>query len=416
MRIGILLWGWKMVRVRTIGLTAILILCFLGIWTIACASEPEINVKDHGAVGDGVADDTAAIRKAIEKAQTGGTVRFPMGTYRISGTLEIEGIHLLGNVSGGFPADWDVMPRIIVTHSDGPAIICRHASSVHGLVIRYENVNWEDPVKYPPTILLSGIGISISNVKTWGSYDCIMADGESNIGRVNLENLFLAEVVNTGVFLTQAYDIPTMRNVEVFCTNKHFLGHGVGFKFGRLDEFHASNLFVIGAQTGFLFIEHEAEIGKGNTYGGLFNCSTDFCGYGYVVESGARLRITNGSYLNHAIAFNIKHPGATLLVHGAIIQSNGDHMVQISDCRNVIFSACRFQKAMENEKAYGVYITGGKNIILNANIFDSFGAGVYLGGTADKVTVANNVFEESGFPQVEDELPESASRVISGNQ
>jgi len=374
-----------------------------------------VNVRDHGAAGDGKADDTEAIRKAIEAAGFGGTVRFPMGTYTISGTLSIEFVHLLGNVAGGFPGDSSVMPIIEVTHTDGPAVKCGNSSSIHGLVFQYKDVDWENPVKYPPTILLAGKCISISNVKIWGAYEAIIADGKSNIGRVNLENIFLPEVVKTGVYLTKAFDIPTMRNVEVFCTNKYFLNHGVGFKLGRLDEFHAAHCFVIGAQTGFLFEEDKTENG-GSTYGGLLNCSTDFCGYGYVVNSGARLRITNGSYLNHGSAFKINHPDAVVLLHGAVIQGNAEHIVQVSDCHSVVISACRFQKAFEKPTAYGVHVSGGKNIIVNACVFDAFGPGVYLGGSADKVTVTNNVFEDSKFPQVDDRLPDSAKKIVSGNQ
>ncbi len=302
-----------------------------------------------------------------------------------------------------------------MTHTDGPAVKCGNSASVHGLVFQYRDVDWENPVKYPPTILLAGKCISISNVKIWGAYEAIIADGKSNIGRVNLENIFLPEVVNTGVYLTKAFDIPTMRNVEVFCTNKYFLNHGVGFKLGRLDEFHAAHCFVIGAQTGFLFEEDKTENG-GSTYGGLLNCSTDFCGYGYVVNAAARLRITNGSYLNHASAFKINHPDAVVLLHGAVIQANGDHIVNVTDCGNLVIGACRFQKAFENPKAYGVYLSGGKNIIVNACMFDGFGPGVCLGGSADKVTVTNNIFEESKFAQVDDKLPDSAKRVVSGNQ
>lgn len=50
-----------------------------------------VSVTDFGAVGDGVADDTAAIQAAISSlSSSGGTVFFPKGTYRIASTLLVE--------------------------------------------------------------------------------------------------------------------------------------------------------------------------------------------------------------------------------------------------------------------------------------------------------------------------------------
>lgn len=46
-----------------------------------------VSVKDFGAVGDGVTDDTSAIQKAID---TGRNVTFPDGEYLVSGTLEFQ--------------------------------------------------------------------------------------------------------------------------------------------------------------------------------------------------------------------------------------------------------------------------------------------------------------------------------------
>lgn len=48
-----------------------------------------VNVLDFGAVGDGVADDTIAIQAAVNSV-TEGTIYFPNGTYRITGSILID--------------------------------------------------------------------------------------------------------------------------------------------------------------------------------------------------------------------------------------------------------------------------------------------------------------------------------------
>ena len=63
-----------------------------------------LNVRDFGAVGDGVAEDTGAIQRAILLLPRGGRLYFPAGTYRTSPiflkshmTLELaQGATLLG--------------------------------------------------------------------------------------------------------------------------------------------------------------------------------------------------------------------------------------------------------------------------------------------------------------------------------
>lgn len=61
-----------------------------------------VNVKDYGATGDGVTDDTAAIQAALNAVPTGGIVVIPPGTYAISSTL-VPGsnITIRGTNSGG---------------------------------------------------------------------------------------------------------------------------------------------------------------------------------------------------------------------------------------------------------------------------------------------------------------------------
>ena len=48
-----------------------------------------VNVKDFGAVGDGVADDTVAIQLAIDTVEAGQKVFFPDGVYRCTNTITV---------------------------------------------------------------------------------------------------------------------------------------------------------------------------------------------------------------------------------------------------------------------------------------------------------------------------------------
>ena len=56
------------------------------------ATKVFVNVKDHGAKGDGTADDTAPIQSAMSTvgASGGGVVFFPAGLYRVDGSVELE--------------------------------------------------------------------------------------------------------------------------------------------------------------------------------------------------------------------------------------------------------------------------------------------------------------------------------------
>lgn len=95
---------------KTLRVLPVLILAVI---TGACCSvhseKPEtasglfINVREHGAAGDGERDDAPAIQKAIDTAaKTGGTVFFPVGKYRICKTLTIPG----GKLSSKRPQNW----------------------------------------------------------------------------------------------------------------------------------------------------------------------------------------------------------------------------------------------------------------------------------------------------------------------
>lgn len=89
-----------------------------------------VSVRDCGAVGDGVADDTGAFVKALAR---GRTVYVPMGRYRVAATLELPrdarlfGLHPQRTVV--FVADGEAgwgdasVPRVIVRTGEGEGML-----------------------------------------------------------------------------------------------------------------------------------------------------------------------------------------------------------------------------------------------------------------------------------------------------
>jgi hypothetical protein len=77
--------------------------------TVQAKLQEFTSVKDFGAVGDGVTDDTAAVQAAIDSLGTsGGCVYFPSGKYYIPSGLSIttHSVQLLGEAQGNAPIDY----------------------------------------------------------------------------------------------------------------------------------------------------------------------------------------------------------------------------------------------------------------------------------------------------------------------
>jgi hypothetical protein len=84
-----------------------------------------VSVKDFGAVGDGVADDTAKIQAAIDavSAAGGGVLYVPEGTYAVSPLSMKTGVRLVGASSASttlqFPAGNATARCVsIIAHND----------------------------------------------------------------------------------------------------------------------------------------------------------------------------------------------------------------------------------------------------------------------------------------------------------
>lgn len=141
-----------------------------------------VSVKDFGAIGDGVADDTAAIQAAIDYVESrqwpGGVVYFPpcaagvFTYYRISAPLTITKSHvaLVGDGAEG---------TSILTTDPSHTLLTAIGASFTGLAhLRLENLSFGRTVAPNPAAVSLGIYLentvwaSLINVKVLNCKTC----------------------------------------------------------------------------------------------------------------------------------------------------------------------------------------------------------------------------------------------------
>lgn len=128
--------------------------------TVQSKFQDQISVKDFGAVGDGITDDTQAIQNAIDWVvyqyqpkgvmPSLGSVYMPAGQYKITKTLQLgygEGfhsVHLIGSGQNYRGESLFCGTTIIPTFNNAPAIAINagRRTSISHLTIIGQNYNW----------------------------------------------------------------------------------------------------------------------------------------------------------------------------------------------------------------------------------------------------------------------------------
>ncbi|HEX72891.1 MAG TPA: hypothetical protein ENN65_06215 [Candidatus Hydrogenedentes bacterium] len=176
-----------------------------------------VNPCDYGAVGDGVADDTVAVQRAVNESDK-GRVYFPRGVYRITDTIDIDlatlGVVNLAGAGGG--------ARVLMA---GPGPTFRFRGNHRGTAA---------PESFTPEVSDRERGPSIVSLEIVGAHP--EADGIAFIGTVqaSVHGALIREVRHGLHFVERN------RNITVDASHIYHCS-GVGIFFDRVN-LHQANI------------------------------------------------------------------------------------------------------------------------------------------------------------------------------
>jgi len=187
--------------------------------TLANRFADVVNIKDFGAVGDGIADDTAAIQAAINAAQAGVvSLYLPAGRYRLASPLTITtSVNMRGEgaefnyVTTTYRGTWFHFDHagvgISVTTTGHDGVTLQSFGTLRNQPA--PTLGWA-PNSNDWDILINGTDVNLNNLMLLNPTKAIQLAG---IGRLNINHL-RGQPLQKGIEIVQAYDVCQINNIH----------------------------------------------------------------------------------------------------------------------------------------------------------------------------------------------------------
>ncbi|MDB5055446.1 MAG: hypothetical protein JWM44_3496 [Bacilli bacterium] len=314
-------------------------------------SQLAVSVKDYGAKGDGVTDDTLAFNNALSAVSKGGKLIIPSGTYKINGPVSVL---CTGDVEieGQYGVTLDCTASKVV---DGSSVIqigggVGTSYNLTGNVQKYRNLI--------PCAQAFNQGDMVQLISTdlWNPQRANYVKGEfcevesTNAGKITTKGS-IYDNYNAASTKVRKLIMPRvkMSNIVIKCNS-----FTIGLMLTTIKELHLEDVLVTGAKYSGISVT--------NIYGGLVkNCEATDCyspanptvaSYGLVISSCQGLTVLGGHYLGgrHGISHGGTTPVRDIVIQGATIGNNSTTAETSLDAHgnmeNIIVRDCRINNGM----------------------------------------------------------------------
>lgn len=299
-----------------------------------------VSVKDFGAVGNGVADDTAAIQAAITSftgGLTGVGLYFPKGIYVTSSTL------IIGDKQNMYMVGEGVNTTVIKPTISVPVVFSFGSSStanqgISGMKILCSagNSNTAVRVQNCQNFFFNGMGIDGANI------GLIVDSGVIHF----YSNFFINNSINTGIQINGGNDQffrdgvlssvggPQPTTAGIVCTSTgafwmdsvDAISQKVGFLLAptgssEIDWLFISNCaFDSGSSDGIQFAPGSGALIKGCTFTGCWTSTNDY---------GVNIKNTGGTI-----------DGVRFIGHRSFNNAKSGYVVGTTNAQNIFFTGC----------------------------------------------------------------------------